>query len=68
MYRRTHRALATAIREAGVRASMDEGQVLMMAQSIADVCEDSTPASATFDREVFIALATQRQMTIPAEV
>jgi hypothetical protein len=61
MYRRTHRALAKAIQQAGSESMMDEGQILAITNRIADVCEENTPKSATFDREVFVALATQRQ-------
>jgi hypothetical protein len=64
MYRRTHRALAKAIREAGAAQNLTETQVAAMAEAIADVCEEHTPKSAAFDREVFIALANQRQMTL----
>jgi hypothetical protein len=64
VYKRTHRALAKAIREAGAKSMMDEGQIAAMADAVADVCEEHTPKSATFDREVFIALANQRQMAL----
>ena len=68
MYRRTHRALAKAISEAASASGMDEAQIVAITTRIADVCEENTPASASFDREVFVALATQRQMALPAEV
>lgn len=65
IYKRTHRALARAIQKVGHGTDMSDEQVLALAEAIADVCEENTPTSATFDREVFIALATQRQMSIP---
>jgi hypothetical protein len=64
MYRRTHRALAKAIQQAGADTMMDEAQIMAITNRVADVCEEHTPASATFDREVFVALATQRQMAL----
>ena len=67
MYRRTHRALAKAIREAATESAMSEAQVMAITGRIADVCEESTPQTSTFDREVFVALAVQRQLSIPAE-
>lgn len=67
MYRKTHRALAKAIQQAAAESMMDEGQIAAITQRIADVCEEQTPASASFDREVFVALATQRQMALPSE-
>jgi hypothetical protein len=64
VYKSTHRALARAVRVAGQKADLTEAEVAIVAVEIADVCENSTPKSATFDREVFLALATQRQMTL----
>lgn len=64
MYKSTHRAIARAIRTVGISSSMTEEQVLAMAVAMADVCEAHTPKSAAFDREVFVALATQRQMEL----
>lgn len=64
MYRRTHRALAKAIAEAAAASDLTEAQIMAITTRIADVCEESTPKSASFDREVFVALATRRQSTI----
>jgi hypothetical protein len=58
MYKATHRAIARAVRDAGLKADMSEDQVIAMASALADVCEAHTPKSATFDREVFLAIAT----------
>jgi hypothetical protein len=60
MYRKTHRALAKAIQQAAAASNMDDTQVMSITTAVADVCEDHTPATASFDREVFVALATQR--------
>ncbi len=61
MYRKTHRALAQAVREGAARAGMDFDQTEIMAVTVADVCEQHTPKAATFDREVFLALACSQQ-------
>jgi hypothetical protein len=58
MYKSTHRALARAVRDTGLQSGMNEDQVLAIANAMADVCEEHTPKSATFDREVFLAIAT----------
>lgn len=67
MYRKTHRALAKAIQQAGAQSEMSDAQIMSITTLVADVCEEQTPASASFDREVFVALATQRQSTLPED-
>ena len=64
MYRKTHRALAKAIQQASAQTSMSEAQIAAITDTIADVCEQHTPSTASFDREVFVALATQRQIAV----
>jgi hypothetical protein len=67
MYRKTHRALAKAIQRAGAESEMNDAQIMSITTLVADVCEEQTPASASFDREVFVALATQRQNMLPED-
>lgn len=67
MYRRTHRALAKAIRESVHSESLSNEQALDIASRIADVCEESTPKTSTFDREAFMALSLMRQLPATEE-
>jgi hypothetical protein len=67
MYRRTHRALAKAIRESSHHSGLSNEQALDIAERIADVCEESTPKTSTFDREAFMALSLMRQLPVAAE-
>jgi hypothetical protein len=64
MYRKTHRALAKAIQHAAEESGLDDAQIAAVTNAVADVCEEHTPATASFDREVFVALATQRQIAV----
>jgi hypothetical protein len=66
MYKSTHRALAKAVREGASSAALDYDQTEIIAVAIADVCEAATPKTATFDREVFLALACQQRLPVAA--
>lgn len=67
MYKATHRALAKAVREGAASAGLDYDQTEIIAVAIADVCQTATPKTATFDREVFLALACQQRALTAAE-
>jgi hypothetical protein len=57
MYRSDHVALAKAVRDGAAAANLDDEGIGTIAKAIADVCEKRTPASAKFDRELFMAYA-----------
>lgn len=57
MYRKDHIALAKSVRDAAVNTGITMEQTVQFAAAIADVCESRTPASANFDREMFMAYA-----------
>ena len=64
MYRSDHVALAKAVRDAGAEAGLDDTQIQTVAQHIAKVAEARTPASATFDPELFMAYAMSPVLTV----
>jgi len=62
MYRKDHLELARAIRDtAQADSDITFSTTKAFADAIAEVCVSRTPDRASFDREVFIALATQRE-------
>lgn len=64
MYRSDHVALAKAVRDAGAEAGMDDEQIRTVATHVAKVAEARTPASATFDPELFMAYAMSPVLTV----
>jgi hypothetical protein len=65
MYRKDHIELAKAVRNTANERGLNSEDTSAIASAIADVCEDRTPGSNKFDREMFMAYAMSPVMALP---